>query len=476
MKSMQKYNIQNILDSNNISDISIHTDNLQKGSAFCATKYVKEYIDLAIKKGASSIISEVEIPDLPDNIRHILVDDIRHFVKEACLILYQKKPKYMVGVTGTSGKTSIVDYYRQICGNQGIKSASIGTMGILCSDANLEKELQSKYNMNLTSADIVTFHQILNQLALNKVDHVAFEVSSHALDQDRISGIKLDSAIFSNLSQDHLDYHKDMLEYKRAKLKIFTDYLKDDGLAITSSVLFADRDVKNVLKHHETLIISNQKDADMLITNSSCALTDQEIKFIYKDKEYSTKVGIIGSFQSMNILMALAASIKTNNNLAIDILPEILPVKGRLERVTDSRHKFQIFNDYAHKPEALKSCLMELRLLCKNRLIVLFGCGGNRDASKRPIMGKIAADYADIAIVTDDNPRFEDPGKVRSEIIKAVPNAIELDNRANAIREAIAILEDGDILLIAGKGHEDYQIIGNKKIHLDDSEEVRKYI
>lgn len=539
MKSTQKPDIKALLESNNIANISMHTDNLEEGSAFCVTKYMKEYVDLALTKGAKFIVSEENIPDLPEEILNIIVPNIKEFITEACIILYPQKPKYMVGVTGTSGKTSIVDYYRQICTHLGLKSASLGTMGVICSDKNIEANISAQYQSSLTTADQVTFHKILNHLAKEGVDYVAFEVSSHALHQDRIGGIILNVAIFSNLSQDHLDYHKTMDEYKRAKLKIFTKYLAKEGVGIVSDKLLADEEVRDVLEGRRTIILrevqsSDRQDlasvyeepcthnssrafagksvgtpggkpsplneqlslpceiptvsalhlpqddgdlqSDIVITNLTTNATSQDIEFTYASAEYKTTLNMMGSFQSTNALMALASVVSCNVDAkdAANILDKLHPVAGRLQTVTDNTHPFTILVDYAHKPEAIESCLKELKNICDNRLIILFGCGGNRDSSKRKIMGEIAQKYADIVIVTDDNPRFEDPASIRKDVMEGAIGAIEIEDRAKAIKAAIAMLEKGDILLLAGKGHEDYQIIGDKKIHLDDSEEVRK--
>lgn len=484
MKSMQRLNSQEIITEYKIKDISIHTDNIEEGCGFCVTKYVKDYVDLALSKGAKFIISEEPISDLPSDISNIIVPNIREFIKEACIILYPKKPEYMVGVTGTSGKTSIVDYYRQICSFLGLKSASFGTMGIICSDKNIEKRIRDKYKNNINTPDTTTLHKILNFLANEGVDYVAFEVSSHGLHQDRIAGIKLNVAIFSNLSQDHLDYHKTMDEYKRAKLKIFTNYLAKNGIAITSDKLMEDVEVRQALKDKDLFVVSSlrgnkiEATTEIKITNITSNQTSQELEFTYKGEEYKKILNMIGSFQSTNILMALAATISCGIDVkkSIAILENIKSVSGRLERVTNISHPFHAFVDYAHKPEALESCLKELRKICKNNLLVVFGCGGDRDASKRSIMGEIASRLADIVIVTDDNPRFEDPLSIRKEILNASSGAIDGGSRPDAIKYAIDIMKEGDILLIAGKGHEDYQIIGDKKIHLDDIEEVRKYV
>ncbi|MGV2431839.1 MAG UNVERIFIED_CONTAM: UDP-N-acetylmuramoyl-L-alanyl-D-glutamate--2,6-diaminopimelate ligase [Rickettsiaceae bacterium] len=414
---------------------------------------------------------------------------------------------------------------RQILTLLGIKSASIGTMGILCSDKTLEKRLAEEFPIDLTTPDVLTMHRILNILSQENVEYVAFEASSHALDQLRLYGIKAHVAIFTNLSQDHLDYHKTMSEYKKAKLKLFANNLKEDGAAIISTELSLDNEIMKYLKdcgitphceklsdeaiqherHCEKLsdeaihndkmdrvayarddefskptkeLITVGKDGTFNITSCVSTLNGQNIEFINQGKKYNIDSGIVGSFQANNILMSIAAIMKCGIDLddVIRIVPNLKSVTGRLEKITTANHLYHIFVDYAHKPNALEETLLELKKLRKARLIVLFGCGGNRDTGKRAIMGEIAERIADMVIVTDDNPRKEDAASIRKQVIEGAPNALEIAPREAAIAYGVKILKEQDILVIAGKGHEDYQIIGTEKQHFNDAEEVRKYI
>jgi len=486
MKSIQKPNISRILSENSIQNISIHTDYIEDGCAFCITKYIPEYVDLAISKGAKAIISELDIEDLPHNVSLIKVPDIQFFIREACRILYTRRPQMLIGITGTSGKSSIVDFCRQVSSLLGYQSASIGTVGIFCSDSNIERKVRGKFNINLTTADIVTTYRLLDFFAMEGVDHVAFEVSSHGLDQGRVFGLELDVACFSNLSQDHLDYHHTMQEYKEAKLKIFSQYMKQKGRAIILDNLYQDTDVKEALKGKDTFVVgygesgfdySGYAGEYLAIKNIALDNVSQKIEFLYNGKLYNTHLGMVGRYQAINALMVVAIFLPLSNILEISaLLPKLASVDGRLQRVTAVDHKFHIFVDFAHKPEALEKCLKELKENCSGRLIVVFGCGGNRDKGKRSIMGKISSEIADIVIVTDDNPRFEDAAAIRKDILESTQGAIEIAGRGKAIEKAVSILEDGDILLVAGKGHEKYQIIDGKEIYFDDVEEVRKHI
>lgn len=485
MKSEPKHKIIHILQDHKISDISMHSDYIKSGCAFFATTLNPDYIKKAIKSGAKCIISEEKISDMPKGVENIVISKIHKAIKAASLYLYKEKPEYIVGVTGTSGKSSVVDYIRQICSFAGLKSASIGTMGIICSDKKLEERANKEFGHDMTTPNLILLHQIMNFLAKGGVTHLAFEVSSHALDQDRIGGISLSSAIFTNLSQDHLDYHQTLDHYKRSKLKIFSDYLKEGGQAILSDKLYRDSVIKtdllrsDIMKENDNLILVGINDyVDFKISDVKPSLEGQKLSFRYLGKEHEVRLNMVGTFQSMNLLMALAAAISVGVEFdkVLDSLPKVKSVTGRLDKITDQAHPYHIFTDYAHKPEALEFCLKELKMLCKSRLFVVFGCGGNRDKGKRKIMGESAAKFADIAIITDDNPRLEDPALIRKDVLEGASNAIEIGKRDEAIKQAIGMLESGDVLLIAGKGHEHYMDIGGKKVYFNDEEEVRKHI
>ena len=316
------------------------------------------------------------------------------------------------------------------------------------------------------------FRKILGALHDSGVKNVAFEASSHGLFQQRLGDIKVQSAAFTSFSQDHLEYHRTMTDYMRAKFILFTENLIKDGEAvINSEIMFFDF-IKSFLLEKNISFCTVGTNGDIKINKNTQSLEGQYISFEYKGQEYEFKTNIIGSFQAINLLI----SAKLVNNLGIDFnqvvekLSEVEAVPGRLQRITSVNNEYQVFVDYAHTPDALQKSLGELQNLKKksDNLYVVFGCGGDRDTLKRPMMGKIASDIADKVIITDDNPRTEDPRKIRSQIAEGAIEAEEIADRKKAIIDTIAKLRKGDILLIAGKGHEDYQIIGKERFKLSD--------
>ena len=477
---MKKPDITASLQEFSIKELFFDSRKVTQGSAFFCVQYAQHYIEEAIQNGAVLVVCN-HTPVLPNSsvTEIIVVDDVRVELAKAAAFLYSKKPKYMVAVTGTSGKTSVVDYYRQITAHLGYKSASIGTLGVYCSDPSITI---SQPENSLTTQDIVTMHQTLHSLAQQGITHVAFEASSHGIDQKRLGEIFVNAAAFTSFSQDHLEYHHTMEAYKFAKLKLFPENLTPGGRAIVTTELMEDDDIAKTFSGDS--IFSNEN-IDLVVVGKngtiniiSCipSITGQTISFSYHNKEYKIVTPIVGSFQASNLLIAAAMveACDVEFNDIVKILPQIIAVPGRLERVTDLNSPWHVFVDYSHKPGALESSLKEMRLLCKNKLHVLFGCGGDRDPSKRKPMGEVAAEIADIVIVTDDNPRTEDATSIRKAAMIGCPAAKEIGNRSEAIKYAISQLKDGDILLVAGKGNEDYQIIGTTKIHFDDREEVRK--
>lgn len=403
------------------------------------------------------------------------LEELRITRAKSASTLYPNKPEYMVAVTGTSGKSSVVDYFRQIAEYLGYKSASIGTIGICCSDTAIEQEAV-KFDTGLTTPDSVTMHKLLAFLASKGVTHVAFEASSHGIDQRRIGEIYVQAAGFTSFSQDHLDYHKNMAEYLQAKLKLFSENLIKGGTAVILDSLLAHMTPSSLGRVSTTLTVGPQGVIKLLSYEPS--LAGGKVIFTYKNKEYEILTPLIGSFQATNLLIACglleACGVEFNN--IVNVLDKVVAVPGRLQRITAKESPWHIFVDYSHKPDALESSLKELKALCKGKLHVVFGCGGDRDKTKRKPMGEIAAKIADYVIVTDDNPRTENAGLIRQEVMLGCPSAKEIGSRGDAIKYAMQQLKEGDILLIAGKGNEDYQIIGTEKIHFDDAEEVRKWL
>ncbi|WP_342259422.1 UDP-N-acetylmuramoyl-L-alanyl-D-glutamate--2,6-diaminopimelate ligase [Candidatus Tisiphia endosymbiont of Metellina segmentata] len=430
-----------------------------------------KFIDDVINKGVKFIITDdaesLKNPNIIANGVHItLVSDARVALSQAANILYPLLPQYMVAATGTNGKTSVVSYCRQLYTLLGIPSCSIGTIGVECSgglDLTSIQEILDK-SPALTTPDPVTLRHILHKLAENGTKYLAFEASSHGLEQQRLLGIKVDAACFTSFSQDHLDYHKNMDNYLLAKLKLFTDNLSQTGVAVLNSEIEQLDYIKSYLQERNIKFLTVGMNGDLKIIDRTICT--------YNGQKYNFTTDIVGSFQATNLLIAVMMVHLTGFPFeqVISKLPQIKAVKGRLERVANSN----IFIDYAHTPDALEKSLLELKKIKSNKglLKVIFGCGGNRDSGKRALMGEIAAKIADEVIITDDNPRNEDPKSIRQQIIQgiiAITNSfIEIKNRKIAIIETINNLQEDDILLIAGKGHENYQIIGNKKLPFSD--------
>lgn len=465
---MHQHNLIEEIQRLGITHITADSRKTGQGSAFFAMN--TSFINEAVQKGAQLVITTENNYELPQNVSIIKVPDVHAAFAQAAQYLHPEVPDYLVAVTGTSGKTSIVNYFMQICELLGHKAASIGSLGVKCTDKKLEQELTREDDLN--TPDIITMRKILSSLKKGGINFVAFEASSHGIDQQRIHGIEVDAACFTNLSHDHLDYHRTMEAYLQVKLRLFKENLKLKGKIVTSSEL------QKYFKDYADNVVIVGKDGNIKIISSKQSAQGQKIEFTYLDKLYVFSSSICGSFQAINLLMAASLIDKTIGDFdqIVSVLPKVIGVRGRLERVTSQDHNYQVFVDYSHKPGALKSALIELKSITRGKLIVVFGCGGDRDKEKRPIMGQIASKLADLVIITDDNPRSENANLIRSEIIACAPSALEIEDREMAIKTAMERACDGDIVLIAGKGHETYQIIGNKKLPFDDYDIAKKYI
>ncbi len=459
-------NYKLLFKKSNVTGLSDNSQNLKKNDAFFAIKNGNDFIADALDKGAALVITDDKQTIYTNKIIH--VKDAQAALYTAIEIFYPKKPKTMIAVTGTNGKSSVVSYIAQIYSLFGQKAASIGTIGV---------EVFGIDNFNesigvLTTPDYLSFRKIAHKLAENGIDYLAFEASSHGLDQQRLGDLKVNIACFTSFSQDHLDYHRTKENYLLAKLKLFTDHLLEGGIAILNSDVEEIDFLKEYLDKHKIKYLCIGASGDCKITKANSSLKGHNISFDFRNKKYTFNIPIIGSFQASNVLIAALSVLHTGFDFSkvIDTLTELKAVKGRMELIEDAN----IFIDYAHTPDALEKALTELKNIKApgSKLSIIFGCGGNRDTTKRKLMGKIAAAIADNVIVTDDNPRNEDPKNIRQEIISgiATTNYIEIADREEAIKYGINNLKENDILLIAGKGHENYQIIGDKKIDFDDTE------
>lgn len=450
----------------NITGITADSREIKPGFAFFAIKGNlqdgHDYIEKAISLGADTIIHQDTIKKLP-GINYIKVTDSRIALSEFASKFYPKQPKYILGITGTNGKTSIVHFIREILKHIHKKAVSIGTLGVLG-----DIEISS----SLTTPSTIELHKILNQIAENDIDYTAIECSSHGIDQHRLDNVKFTACGFSNFTQDHLDYHHNMDNYLAAKEKLFSLYKNGTAILNADIPVFPRLD-EYCKQHGKSVITYGQKAKDIVIKSIKNHNAHQKVSWEIFGKNYTSNINLVGEFQIYNL--ACAIGLLNSTGLAIDSIMNVIEnlsnVTGRMELIT-IHNNANIFVDYAHTPDALEHALETLQPVTKHKLWVIFGCGGDRDKEKRPIMGGIATKQADIVIITDDNPRSEDPAAIRRNILDACNKAIEIAGREEAIAYAIANLKPGDNLLIAGKGHENYQIIGDKTFKFSDKETI----
>jgi len=427
------------------------------GSAFAAQ---------AAAAGAAAIVGEKAPAALPGGAAFILVKNARRALALAAACFYRRQPQTIAAVTGTSGKTSVAAFTRQIWGSLGHRAASVGTIGVVTPDREV-------YG-SLTTPDPVSLHKTLAELADEGITHLAIEASSHGLDQHRLDGVRVAAGGFTNLSRDHLDYHPTVEHYLNAKLRLFQDLVVDGGAAVIDvDHEHAAQVVQTAKRRGLKLITVGRKGEGIRLLDDTIEGFAQKLSVEHASRRHSIKLPLVGDFQVENALVAAGLVIATGGEPAavFAALDSLKGAKGRLD-FAGERNGAPIFVDYAHKPDALDKALAALRPYVKHELVVVFGCGGDRDQGKRPLMGEIAAKAADRVIVTDDNPRSENPAAIRAAILKAAPGAREIGDRREAIRGAIASLQTGDVLLIAGKGHESGQIIGDRALPFSDHEAV----
>ncbi|MCJ9706693.1 UDP-N-acetylmuramoyl-L-alanyl-D-glutamate--2,6-diaminopimelate ligase, partial [Bradyrhizobium sp. SHOUNA76] len=376
----------------------------------------------------------------------------------------------VAAVTGTSGKTSVAAFTRQIWERLGHASASIGTIGLV-------SPKRTVYG-SLTTPDPIALHRQIDEITRQGVTHLAFEASSHGLDQYRLDGVRVAAGGFTNLSRDHMDYHPTVAHYLAAKLRLFRELVSPGGAAVISADHDCSADVIGAASSRGLRVMAVGRNGDgagegIRLTEAVVEGFSQKLTVEHRGKSHSIRLPLVGEFQIENALVSAGLAIGTGSDAAnvFASLEHLEGAKGRLERVGE-RNGAPIFVDYAHKPDALAKALQALRPYAKRRLVVVFGAGGDRDAGKRPIMGEIAAENADGIIITDDNPRSEKPETIRAEILATAKGAREIGDRTAAIRAAIEELQDGDALLIAGKGHETGQIVGAEVLPFSDHEAV----
>ena len=449
-----------------VTGFAIDHRKVAPGSVFGAFKGAvfdgEDFIPEAVTRGAVAVVArpEARVEQVP----HLADPKPRKLFANLAAKFFAPYPEVTVAVTGTNGKTSCVEMTRQIWRMGGHRSASIGTLGVTTSDDQVKT--------GLTTPDIVTFLNNMAGLKRMGISHVAYEASSHGLDQHRAEGVPLAAAAFTNFSRDHLDYHPSMDAYFEAKMRLFEELLPSDKPV----VVWAD-DPKSgeVLERaqragHEVLTVG--RDGTMIrLTEQSPSPLGQILTLEHGGKPHRLALPLIGAYQAANVLTAAALVLATGGpwERVFSAMQRVAPVRGRLERAVISRSGAPVYIDYAHTPDALEAAIAALRPHVERRLITVFGAGGDRDQGKRPEMGAVAARLSDVVIVTDDNPRGEDPARIRAAILVAAPGATEVAGRRDAIAEAIRIAGAGDIVLVAGKGHETGQIVGDRVLPFDDA-------
>jgi UDP-N-acetylmuramoyl-L-alanyl-D-glutamate--2,6-diaminopimelate ligase len=422
----------------------------------------EEFIGEAVRRGAVAVVARpiAEVAQVP----HLADEDPRRLFAELASRYYGPYPETVVAVTGTNGKTSTVEMTRQMWRMAGHRSASIGTLGVTTSDEQVKT--------GLTTPDIVTFLHNMAGLKRMGISHVAYEASSHGLDQHRAEGVPLAAAAFTNFSRDHLDYHPSMEAYFEAKMRLFDELLQPEGTAVVwTDDPKSDEVIERVRRRGSKLMTVGRKGETIQLIEQIPTPLGQTLMLGHEGKTHRLALPLIGAYQAANVLVSagLVMATGTKFDAVFSAMQRVAPVRGRLERAVISRAGVPVYVDYAHTPDALEAAIAALSPHVEGRLITVFGAGGDRDQGKRPVMGAVAARLSDVVIVTDDNPRGEDPAKIRAEVMAGAPGATEIAGRREAIAEAIRIAKANDIVLLAGKGHETGQIIGDRVLPFDDA-------
>lgn len=468
-----------IFSDHEINRIAANSKDVQSGDLFVAIPCADEaaHIHEALERGASYIIAEKE-HHFPKN-KLILVDNARYALARLCSCFYAERPAKLVAVTGTNGKSSVVSLVSQILSTLNIQTANIGTLGVHIPH---HEEIQISAP-SLTTYDPISMHRILQELKMHQIQCAAIEATSHGLHQYRLDGLQFQAVALTNITQDHLDYHGTMEAYAAAKMRLFLDLACEQGVAVLnqdSSYLPAFKE-SCARKSLKIITYSPHQPADLYAFNIRFDKTHSIFDLRVFDRTFSDIVfNIPGSFQIENLLCALGLVFGADPQITLDdilpLIPTLSSIPGRLEPIAEY-HGGHIFVDFCHTPDAVEKVLINLRALNPHRLIIVLGCGGDRDPDKRPKMGAIASKLADEVIITDDNPRNEDPALIRSAILKGAPQAKEIAGRKKAITEAIAEIRKDDILLVAGRGHEAFQLLkGGAKIVCNDKDIILQAI
>lgn len=466
-----------------ITSIAVDSRAVKPGALFAAlpgsATHGAAFIGKAIASGAVAVLTDAKGADLARNdlegsgVAVVVAQDPRQTLAQTASLWSGAHPGIVVAVTGTNGKTSISTFCRQIWEAMGLKAINLGTTGV---------EGGWSYPLSHTTPEPVTLHRVLAEAAREGVSHCAMEASSHGLDQRRLDGVLLSAAGFANFTQDHLDYHKTFEAYFEAKMGLFTRVLAEDGVAVVNLDDPKGDEVASLctVRGQEVIGVGRHPDATLQIVGQRYDAQGQDLLFRWQGKRYQARLNLIGGFQAENVMLAAGLCIGAGAAASdvIEALPELTTVRGRMELAATRDNGATVFVDYAHTPDAIATALRAMRPHVMGRIIVIVGAGGDRDTTKRPLMGAAAAEHADVVIVTDDNPRSEDPASIRAAVMAGALNGIgtpsvtEVGDRAEAILRGVDMLGAGDALLIAGKGHESGQTVGDTVLPFDDVEQA----
>ncbi len=459
-----------------ITGLAVDSREVKDGFLFAALPGTRvhggEFIQFALRMGAAAILTDASGAEIAaselaaSDAALIVVEDPRQALAGAAALWFGAQPQTIVAVTGTNGKTSVATFVRQIWTELGHAAVNLGTTGV-----------EGAWTAPLahTTPEPITLHRCLAAAAGNGVTHAAMEASSHGLEQRRLDGVHLSAAGFSNFTQDHLDYHETFEAYFTAKMGLFDRVLPQDGTAVVNLSDPKGAQVRRIAEQRgQTVLTVGLGDADLCLMNQRFDATGQDLRFSWQGKTHLTRLNLIGGFQAENVLLAAGLVIAAGDEpeRVFETLPYLTTVRGRMQLAATRENGAAVFVDYAHTPDAVATALKAMRPHVMGRLIAIVGAGGDRDATKRPLMGRAAADHADIVFVTDDNPRSEDPATIRAAVMDGAPEATEVGDRAEAILRGIDALQPGDALLIAGKGHETGQIVGDQVLPFDDAEQA----
>ncbi|SHF80473.1 UDP-N-acetylmuramoylalanyl-D-glutamate--2,6-diaminopimelate ligase [Litoreibacter ascidiaceicola] len=460
-----------------VTGLSVDSRLVKPGHLFAAlpgsNMHGAEFIQYALRMDAAAILTDPEGASIAEdeiaasNAALIVTEDPRQALAYAAALWFGAQPGTMVAVTGTNGKTSVASFTRQIWLELGLEAVNFGTAGV---------EGVFTAPMTHTTPEPITLHKLLSEMAGQGVTHAAMEASSHGLEQRRLDGVHLVAAAFTNFTQDHLDYHATFQDYFNAKAGLFRRVLAQDGVAVINMDDPKGAEMAAIANErgHRLLRVGASGNCDLQLLGQRFDATGQDLRFSFGGEVHQARLDLIGGFQASNVMVAAGLAIGAGAKPAevFQTLPMLTTVRGRMQKAATRANGAAVFVDYAHTPDALATALKAMRPHVMGRLVVVFGAGGDRDKSKRPLMGAAARDNADVVFVTDDNPRTEDPASIRAAIMVAVPSATEVGDRAEAILRGVDALGPGDTLLIAGKGHETGQTVGDDVLPFDDVEQA----